>query len=73
MLTEAEFRALFDLVRARSPLGPDDGRGALNKITQSSVLAAMREVRLGKSVSLAAAAEHHVTTDNLNPTGSWLR
>ena len=39
-MTEAEFRSLYERLRAQLPWGPDDRRGALNYITQAEVLAA---------------------------------
>ena len=52
-MTEAEFRRLYDRLRARPPWGPADRRGALNYLTPATVLAAAGEVKLGRSVSLA--------------------
>jgi hypothetical protein len=57
MMTEAEFRSLYEQLRTQVPWGPDDRRGALNYITQAEVLAARGEVRLGRTVSLAAPVE----------------
>jgi kynurenine formamidase len=66
-LTEAEFRSLYDRLRAQVPWGPRDRRGALNYITPAEVLAACREVRLGRNVSLAAPVEERATADNPDP------
>src|SRR5215467_14644768 len=66
-MTEAEFRSLYDRLRAQLPWGPDDRRGALNYITPSEILAAVGEVRLGRTVSLAAPVEHRATADNPDP------
>jgi kynurenine formamidase len=66
-LTEAEFRALYDRLRARPPWGPDDRRGALNYLTQDLVAAACREVRLGRSVSLESTLEVEPGPDNPEP------
>ena len=66
-MTEASFRELYDRLRARRPWGPEDRRGALNYLTQAEVLAAMGEVRLGRSVSLEAPVEDQVTEDNPDP------
>ena len=66
-MTEAEFRALRDRLRARLPWGPDDRRGALNHIGPAQIRAAAAEVRLGRSVSLAAPVEYHVSADNPDP------
>jgi hypothetical protein len=48
-------------------MGPDDRRGALNYIIPAEVLAAAGEVRLGRTVSLAAPVEHWVTPGNPDP------
>jgi kynurenine formamidase len=66
-MTEAEFRSLYDRLRAQLPWGPDDRRGALNYITQAEVLAALGEVRLGRTLSLAAPVEHRPAADNPDP------
>jgi kynurenine formamidase len=66
-MTEAEFRSLYERLRAQVPWGPDDRRGALNYITPAEVLAACAEVRLGRTVSLAAAVEDWPTLDNPDP------
>ena len=66
-MTEAEFRSLYDRLRAQVPWGPDDRRGALNYLTPAEVLAARGEVRLGRTVSLAAPVEDQATPDNPDP------
>src|SRR5262249_7239563 len=66
-MTEAEFRLLYDRLRGQLPWGPDDRRGARNYITPSEVLAAVGEVRLGRTVSLAAPVEHRPAADNPDP------
>jgi kynurenine formamidase len=66
-MTEAEFRSLYDRLRGQVPWGPDDRRGALNYITPAEVLAACGEVRLGRTVSLAAPVEDQATPDNPDP------
>jgi len=66
-LTEAEFRELYDGLRAQLPWGKADRRGALNYLTAAETLAAAREVKHGVSVSLAAPIEHQVTPDNPEP------
>jgi kynurenine formamidase len=66
-MSETEFRALYAQLRGRLPWGPDDRRGALNYITPLEVLAALGEVRLGRTVSLAAPVEHQPTVDNPDP------
>jgi kynurenine formamidase len=66
-MTEAEFRALFDRLRASAAWGPEDRRGALNYLTPDKVRAAAAEVRDGRTVSLAAHIGNRVTPDNPNP------
>jgi kynurenine formamidase len=66
-MTEEEFRSLFERLRRRVPWGPDDRRGALNYITPADVLAACGEVRLGRTVSLAAPVEDWAELDNPDP------
>jgi kynurenine formamidase len=66
-MTKAEFRALYERLRAELPWGPADRRGALNYITPPTVLAAAGEVKMGRSVSMAAPIEYGVTADNPEP------
>ena len=66
-MTEAEFRAVYERLRSQLPWGPDDRRGALNYITPGTVIAAMREVKLGRTVSLAAPVEDWPAADNPEP------
>ena len=66
-MTEASFRELYGRLRASRPWGPEDRRGALNYLTPALVLAAMGEVRLGRTVSLEAPVEERVTKDNPDP------
>ena len=66
-MTEAEFRSLYGRLRGQVPWGPDDRRGALNYITPAEVLAACGQVRLGRTVSLAAPVEDWATLDNPDP------
>src|SRR5215471_7143492 len=66
-LSEAEFRSLYERLRGQVPWGPDDRRGALNYLTPARILAAMEEVRLGRTVSLAAPVETWITPDNPEP------
>jgi len=66
-MTEAQFRALYERLRQQVPWGPDDRRGALNYITPAEVLAALREPRLGRTVSLAAPVEDWPAPDNPDP------
>jgi len=55
------------LLRARRPWPPEDRRGALNYLTSAEVLAAIGEVRLGRTVSLEAPVVDRVTEDNPDP------
>jgi len=48
-MSEPEFRALYERLRAQVPWGPADRCGALNYITQAGVLAACAAVRLGRA------------------------
>ena len=66
-MTEAELRALYERLRAQVPWGPDDRRRALNYITPAEVLAACGQVRLGRTVSLAAPVEDWAALDNPDP------
>jgi kynurenine formamidase len=66
-MTEAEFRSLYERLRGQVPWGPDDRRGALNHLGPAQIQAAAGEVRLGRTVSLAAPVEHQVSADNPDP------
>jgi kynurenine formamidase len=66
-MTGAEFRSLYERLRGQVPWGADDRRGALNHLGAAQIQAAASEVRLGRTVSLAAPVEHHVTADNPDP------
>ena len=66
-MTEAEFRSLYERLRRQVPWGPDDRRGALNHLGPAQIRAAASEVRLGRTVSLAAPIEHHASADNPDP------
>ena len=66
-MTEAEFRSLYERLRGQVPWGADDRRGALNHLGPAQIRAAASEVRLGRTVSLAAPIEHHASADNPDP------
>jgi kynurenine formamidase len=66
-MTEAEFRALYDQLRRQVRWGAGDRRGALNHIAAAQIQAAAREVKLGRTVSLAAPIENQVSADNPDP------
>ena len=53
-LSSADFDALYQRLRGQASWGPADRRGALNHITPGRLAAAAGEVRLGRSVTLAA-------------------
>ncbi len=53
-LSAADFGSLHERLRGRSPWGADDRRGALNHITPARLAAAAAEVRIGRTVTLAA-------------------
>jgi len=54
VMSAASFRALHDRLRGQVPWGPADRRGALGHITPERLAAAASEVRLGRSVTMAA-------------------
>jgi kynurenine formamidase len=66
-MTETEFRSLCQRLRDRTPWEPEDRRGALNYLTDIQTRTAVREVRLGRTVSLAAPVENRVSADNPDP------
>ena len=66
-MTEAEFRSLYERLRGQVPWGADDRRGGLNYLGPAQIRAAAGEVRLGRTVSLAAPVENQVSADNPDP------
>jgi kynurenine formamidase len=58
---------LYRRLRSAAAWGPDDRRGALNNITQAHVLAAVSEIRLGRTAPLAAPIESRMSLDNPEP------
>jgi kynurenine formamidase len=66
-LDAAEFEALYQRLRQAPGWGPADRRGALNHLTPGRVLAAAGEIRLGRTVSLAAPIETGPAPDNPAP------
>ena len=66
-LDEAAFAALYQRLRAVPPWGSEDRRGAMNYLTPTQVLAAAGEVRLGRTVTLAAPIETGLTADQPEP------
>jgi kynurenine formamidase len=53
-LSSASFRTLYERLRSQAQWGVDDRRGALNHITPTRLAAAAGEVRIGRTVTLAA-------------------
>jgi kynurenine formamidase len=66
---EGQFRQLYERLRSHVPWGSGDRRGGLNYIGPGQVLAAAREVELGRTISLAAPIESHPAADNPEPAG----
>jgi kynurenine formamidase len=66
-LDAAEFSALYERLRHVPAWGPADRRGGLNHLTPERVLAAAGEIRLGRTVSLAAPIETGLTPDQPDP------
>ena len=66
-MTAPEFRALYRRLRDRLPWDPDDRRGALNHLTYAETLAAVAEVRDGRTVSLARPVENRIAPDDPDP------
>ena len=54
-LSAADFQALYERLRGYAHWGSGDRRGALNHITPDRMVAAASEVRIGRTVTLAAA------------------
>ena len=67
LMDAATFAALYRRLRDASAWGPADRRGGLNYITPAQVLAAAGEIRLGRTVTLAAPIESRVAADNPDP------
>ncbi|QJT07287.1 cyclase family protein [Streptomyces asoensis] len=65
-MSEADFRRLYRHLRDTSP-GGAARRGALDTITGDHVLAAVREVRSGRTVSLAAPVNTRTGPDDADP------
>ena len=66
-LDAAEFETLYLRLREMPGWGRADRRGALNYLTQERVQAASAEIRLGRTVSLAAPIETGLTPDDPAP------
>ncbi|MFJ8508370.1 cyclase family protein [Streptomyces avermitilis] len=65
-LSEADFRSLYRRLRGTAP-GGGARRGALDTIGAEQVLAAVREVRSGRTVSLAAPVNTRTAPDDAEP------
>ena len=59
--------ALFRRLKSTADWGTADRRGALNYITSAHLIAAAKEVRLGRSVSLARPIETEPAADDPEP------
>jgi kynurenine formamidase len=66
-LDAVAFEALYRRLRQLPSWGSADRRGALNYLTPDRVLAAASEIRLGRTVSLAAPIEIGLTPDDPEP------
>ena len=67
LLDEAAFAALYHRLQRVPAWGSADRRGALNHITPARLLAAVGEVRLGRTVSLGVPVETRLTADQPEP------
>ncbi|MGW7547681.1 cyclase family protein [Streptomyces sp. NPDC054770] len=65
VMSEADFRSLYRRLRESAPGGAH--RSALETITGAQVLAAVREVRSGRAVSLAAPVNTRTAPDDPDP------
>ncbi|MFJ9871354.1 hypothetical protein [Streptomyces sp. NPDC101165] len=65
-MSEADFRSLYRRLRDTAP-GGGTRRGALETITGAQVLAAVREVRSGRTVSLTAPVNTRIAPDDADP------
>ncbi|MEV4946932.1 cyclase family protein [Streptomyces sp. NPDC053755] len=71
-MDEGAFRALRQRLRERAAAAGAGERGALDHVTPERVTAAAAEVRLGRTVSLAARIETRQGPDNPDPAGHWM-
>ncbi|MYS86586.1 cyclase family protein [Streptomyces sp. SID5474] len=71
-MTEDEFGALYRRLVSRTAWAAG-GRGALDALTPARVLAAAREVRTGRTVTLAAPVETLPGPDNAEPARHRMR
>jgi kynurenine formamidase len=66
-MSSAEFAGLYDRLKAEARWGTPERPGALGNLVAEHVRTAASEVRLGRSVSMAAPMETWPTTDNPDP------
>jgi len=66
-LSAAEFQELYRRLRSRAAWAATTNRGARNALTPARVVAAAREVRTGRTVTLAAPVETLPGPDNPTP------
>ncbi|MFF9091224.1 cyclase family protein [Streptomyces sp. NPDC014991] len=66
-MSEAAFRDLYRRLRAQAQGGGGHRRGALDRLTPERVMAAVAEVRSGRTVSLAAPVETRSAPDSPEP------
>jgi kynurenine formamidase len=66
-MSEAEFRALFQAVSTWGRWGEEDERGALNEVTPDLIVAAVRLVRTGQTVTLSLPLNTHGGLHNPEP------
>lgn len=66
-MTASQFGELHARLKATATPETGDPRGALDHITSANVRAAAKEVRLGRSVPMAAPVETWPTADNPDP------
>lgn len=71
-LTSTEFGTLYESLRARSAWAAGE-RGALEALTPARVVAAAREVRIGRTITLAAPVESTPGPDNPEPAQHRMR
>ncbi|MEV6006592.1 cyclase family protein [Streptomyces sp. NPDC051976] len=71
-LTSTEFGTLYERLRARSAWAAGE-RGALEALTPARVVAAAREVRIGRTITLAAPVESTPGPDNPEPARHRMR
>ncbi|MGW1881615.1 cyclase family protein [Streptomyces sp. NPDC001970] len=66
-MTPEAFRTLYERLREQARQSPQDRRGTLNHLTPARVVAAVREVTNGRTISLAAQVDTSPGPDNPDP------